>query len=146
MKVTPKSLIEKREILIKEIKKNWERIKLYNSIPKNITRQFDVKVVYDLIKVEALKLVKVKVAIQAINMGLKSMNDLPENNSYESIYILSQLKEQKVKLKQIPTRGDDVILSKKFIESEIAKLDLEIDKIETELEKYNSSAEFDISA
>lgn len=143
-KFTPKELIGQREELISNIKKNWDRIKLYNGVEKGFQRPYDIKAVYKSIIEESLKLIKIKVAIQAINMGLKSMSDLPENNVYAQIFLLSQLKEQKVKLKLTPLKGEDVIFTRKAIEIEVNRIDLQISKIEDELEKFNSNVTFEL--
>ena len=76
VKTTPKELIAKRENLISNIKKNWDRIKAFNVIDKGSTRPYEVKEVYKLIAIDSLQLVKTKVAIQAINMGMKKLSDI----------------------------------------------------------------------
>jgi hypothetical protein len=143
-KFTPKELIGQREELISNIKKNWDRIKLFNGVEKGFERPYDVKAVYKTIIDDSLKLIKIKVAIQAINMGLKSMSELPKENVYSQIFLLSQLKEQKVKLKLVPLKGEDIIFTRKAIESEVNKIDLEISKIESELESFNSNTVFEL--
>jgi len=142
VKTTPKELIAKRENLISNIKKNWDRIKAFNTIDKDSTRPYDVKEVYKMIAVDSLRLVKTKVAIQAINMGMKKLSDMPKDNMYELIYMLQQLKEQRVKINMIPTKGDDVVITKVFVDTENKKLNAEIARIEDELEKRNTQIQF----
>lgn len=142
--ITPKELIVRRESLINDIKQDWKRINLYNDADKNFKHSFDVKAIYAQIGKKAIELVKIKVALQAINMGLKSMKELSNSNVYTSIFMLSQLKEQKVKLNLIPTRTDNAVITKKQISEENRKLDAAIAKIEMELEKYNSETEFEL--
>lgn len=142
VKTTPKELIAKRENLISNIKKNWDRIKAFNTIDKDSTRPYDVKEVYKMIAVDSLQLVKTKVAIQAINMGMKKLSDMPKDNMYELIYMLQQLKEQRVKINMIPTKGDDVVITKVFVDTENKKLNAEIARIEDELEKRNTQIQF----
>lgn len=142
VKTTPKELIAKRENLISNIKKNWDRIKAFNAIDKDSTRPYDVKEVYKMIAVDSLQLVKTKVAIQAINMGMKKLSDMPKDNMYELIYMLQQLKEQRVKINMIPTKGDDVVITKVFVDTENKKLNTEIARIEDELEKRNTQIQF----
>lgn len=141
---TPKELIVRRESLINDIKQDWKRINLYNDADKNFKHSFDVKAIYTQIGKKAIELVKIKVALQAINMGLKSMKELSNSNVYTSIFMLSQLKEQKVKLNLIPARTDNAVITKKQISEENRKLDTAIAKIEMELEKYNSETEFEL--
>lgn len=142
VKVTPKELIAKRENYISNIKKNWDRIKAFNAVDKGFERPYDVKAVYKAIAVDSIELVKTKVAIQAVNMGLTSLSDLPKDNMYELIYMLQQLKEQRVKLGLTPTKGDDVVITKAFIDAETKKLNTEIAKIEDQLEKRNLEIKF----
>ena len=142
VKTTPKELIAKRENLISNIKKNWDRIKAFNVIDKGSTRPYEVKEIYKLIAIDSLQLVKTKVAIQAINMGMKKLSDMPKDNMYELIYMLQQLKEQRVKINMIPTKGDDVVITKVFTDAENKKLNAEIARIEDELEKRNTQIQF----
>jgi len=144
VKVTPKELIAKRESLIADIKKNWDRIKLFNSVEKGFVRNFDVKKIYEKIIEDSQSLITIKVAIQAVNMGLTSVNEIKTNNVYVQVYLLSQLKEQLVKLAKLPTKGDDVILTKQFIQKETKSIETEIAKIEDELEKFNSSKKINL--
>lgn len=141
VKVTPKELIAKRENLISDIKKNWDRIKVFNTTPKGVESHYDVKEVYKLIAKDSADLVKTKVAIQAINMGLKNLSELSEDNLYSLIYTLQQLKEQRIKLNLVPTSADSAI-SRAFIQAELKKLDTEIAKIGIELEERNSNINF----
>jgi transcription initiation factor IIF auxiliary subunit len=142
VKLTPKDLISKRERLISDIKRNWSRIKAFNAVDKGQTRDYDMNAVYKSIITDSIELVKVKVAIQAINMGLSKMSDLPKDNLYTQIYMLQQLKEQKTKLLMTPYKGEDIVFSKQFIQSEAKKIDIEISKIEDQLEKRNSEISF----
>ncbi len=142
--VTPKELIIKRESLIDEIKQNWKRIQLYNDADKDFKHSFDIKAIYEEIKKQSIALVKIKVGLQAINMGLKSMEELSNENVYVSIFMLSQLKEQKVKLNMIPAKSENAVITKEVIREENTKLDADIARIELELEKYNTETKFEL--
>ncbi len=144
VKLTPKDLISKRESLISDIKRNWSRIKAFNVVNKGQTRDYDMNAVYKSIISDSIELIKAKVAIQAVNMGLSKMSDLPKDNLYTQIYTLQQLKEQKTKLLMTPYKGEDVVFSKQFIQLETKKIDMEISKIEDQLEKRNSEISFAI--
>lgn len=139
---TPTALIAKRQNYITNIKKNWDRIKAFNVVSKGEVRPYDIKEVYKQIASESMELVKVKVAIQAINMGLKKLSDMPKDSMYSFIYMLQQLKEQKTKLCMTPTRGEDVVITKAFIDTESKKLETEIARIEAELAKRNNQINF----
>ena len=140
--ITPNSLIQKRENLIAEIKKSWSIISLNNVFPNGTTNKFDLAVVYKQINDNEQELIKTKVAMQAINMGFKKLSDIPEGNSYFSIFLLSQVKERMVKLKMIPTKkeeGESVSFTRQFIDTEIKKLELAKIDIEKELVTFNTT-------
>lgn len=138
----PAELINKRESLINSIKTNWSRIELFNAGTKGVTRDFDVIALYEQIKKDSIELVKTKVAIQAINMGLKSLEELPENSLYPAIYMLQQIKEQKVKLLRVKTSGSDVIITRKKQEQLLKELDIESVKLADTIDKFNKENDF----
>lgn len=138
----PAELISKRESLINSIKTNWNRIELFNTVTKGVTRDFDIIALYEQIKKDSIELVKTKVAIQAINMGLKSLEELPENSLYPAIYMLQQIKEQKVKLLRVKTSGSDVIITRKKQEQLLKELDIESVKLADTIDKFNKENDF----
>ena len=138
----PAELISKRESLINSIKTNWNRIELFNAGTKGVTRDFEVIALYEQIKKDSIELVKTKVAIQAINMGLKSLEELPENSLYPAIYMLQQIKEQKVKLLRVKTSGSDVIITRKKQEQLLKELDIESVKLADTIDKFNKENDF----
>lgn len=138
----PAELISKRESLINSIKTNWNRIELFNAGTKGVTRDFDIIALYEQIKKDSIELVKTKVAIQAINMGLKSLDELPENSLYPAIYMLQQIKEQKVKLLRVKTSGSDVIITRKKQEQLLKELDIESVKLADTIDKFNKENDF----
>ena len=81
-------------------------------------------------------------AIQAINMGLKSLDELPENSLYPAIYMLQQIKEQKVKLLRVKTSGSDVIITRKKQEQLLKELDIESVKLADTIDKFNKENDF----
>lgn len=143
-KTTPKELIVLRKQYISDIKKGWDQLRSFNSVEKKFKRPFDLKSVYKKIIEDSLSLVKVKVAIQAANMGFTNTNQLPKNSPYPSIFILSQLKEQKVKLNMLPTKGQNTYFTKNLIKKETDNIDKEIAKIETQLEEFNKNSFFEL--
>lgn len=139
-------IIEKRESLISEIKVNWIRIYQGNLSPQSSS--FDINALYKKILMDSVELVRVKIAIQAVNMGLKKVDDLPEGSLYPTIYTLQQLKEQRVKLvglKKLDLKKDGVI-SRSKIDSHIRDLDIEIQKHMDFIKEFNDSADFDLAA
>ena len=142
---TAAQLIEKRETAIADIKKYWGIIYAQNVFKKSITRDFDIITTYKKVSETELNLIKVKMAIQAINMGLSSMDEMKKDNLYFQIFYLQQLKERKVKLQKLPIKpnaSEDVKLNVKFVEKEIAKVDNAIKTTEDEIKKHNLAKKF----
>ncbi len=144
MKAT--NLIKKRESLISEIKENWSKINMFNSIEPNAKRLFDIDKLYEQIIKDSNELIQVKVAIQAVNMGLKKMSDLPEDSIYPIIYSLQQLKEQKVKLMSLNTKGDDVVITKSKAALYVKDIEEEMKRLQVHIDEFNLETEFDIAA
>ena len=142
----PTELIKRRNGLCESIKKNWLRIALNNVVPEGKVRNYDVEALYKVIIEESALLIAIKVAIQAVNMGLSKVKDLPENSLYPIIYSLQQLKEQKVKLLGVPTDKPNAVFSKAKIAELVRELDVEIDSLSKAIEEYNNNTEFDIAA
>lgn len=144
-KYTPNGLISKREGLISDIKDLWFKLSKNNVIANGSKQPFDLNAIYKQIGQKELDLVKTKLAIQAINMGFKTLDALPENNVYTQIYLLQQLKEHKVKLEKVPTRkneNESVVFTKGFIDTKIKKVSGDIEKIQEEINKFNNNVEF----
>lgn len=134
-------LITKRESLTSDIKKNWERIYSYNQIEKTKSH-YDVNALMKKIILDSIELVKVKVGIQAANMGLKKIEDLPEDCIYPTIFQLQQLKEQKVKLIGLKKYTVNGIISKKKIDSDLNEINIEIDKLSSMINDFNKDTDF----
>lgn len=155
-KHTSLSLQSFRDKLIKDIKNNWRRIYLFNTIePDNgEIRNFNLDEVYkEIIKFEN-KLIKVKCGIQFMNMlslakrfgfTLQNYND---NTPHETIFKLQQLKERLQKLEQLPTSSKsktaDIALNKTFVDKEIKILLNEIAKCSSQLDSFNKDLELEI--
>ena len=138
-----KDIINLRNTLTTAISKNWTRIYLENVVKKGETRNYDMKAVYNEIIKDGIKVVKAKLAQAAMNLGFKNLESLPESNMYGKIYMLSQLKEQRVKLVKIPTKGGSAEITKKFIDNEVKSIDMRIVEIEEFLEKQNEELDFE---
>ena len=146
MKTTnAKTIITNRDNLSKGIKKDWERIKSENSVAEGVIRDYDVMELYESIIKSEAEMVALKLASQAINLGFKSISEMPENTNFSRITALSQLKERKIQLTKIPVKGPNVIMTGKFIKNEIEALDKQILLIEKEIEKFNSEHEFTLA-
>lgn len=158
MKKTSKYYIEKRDKLSKKITGNWHKILTYNLIPKTLDRTYDIKALFEEIKSSANQRVQTKMAIQAINMGIKTMKDFPKDNNYINIYWLSELKEIKTKLEEVQRRatiapskkkkaGSKITVSEVFsyvyITNLLKNIDNKIVAFENKRNEFNEKAEFD---
>lgn len=138
-------LIEEREIAIADIKKYWGIIASENILPKDAKPNFNVKEVYKKVSETELNLIKLKMAIQAINMGLSSMDEMKKDNLYFQIYFLQQLKERKIKLEKLktnPQAGHNVALTKDFVKDELTKVIKSIKTVEEEIKNHNLAKKF----
>lgn len=142
----PDELIKRRNDLVEEIKTNWNRIYLNNVVPEGKDRHYDVENLYKKIVDDSLLLIGIKIAVQAVNMGLKSIDELPSSSLYPTIYSLQQLKEQKIKLLGMPTDKPNAIFTKEKINELVRDISVEIDNLESMIDVFNSSSEFDIAA
>lgn len=155
-KYTSLSLQSLRDKLIKDIKSNWRKIYLFNTIEpsKGEVRNFNLDEVYkEIIKFEN-KLIKVKCGIQFMNMlslakrfgfTLQNYND---NTPHETIFKLQQLKERLQKLEQLPVENKsktaDIALNKSFIDKEVKLLLSEASKCGDQLDLFNKKLEIEI--
>jgi hypothetical protein len=137
---TAKELIQTRESLINNIKKNWDRIRIENVVEAGQTRNYNVQALYKSIINDSLALVEAKLDIQLVNIGFKKREEMPASCIYPQIYSLQQLKEQKTKLNLIPTKGA-AVLTASFVEEETKVLDSQILALESHLENHNNSWE-----
>lgn len=146
--ITPDKLVEQRDNLTKEIKDYWFKTISQNIIRKGEKPKFDSKEMYRIVRAKEAQLIKTKMYIQAINMGLKSFSEMKEDNIYQQIFLLSQLKEHLIRLKRVPTRknsDETVILTEKFIKRQISEVESDINKIQNMIADYNKKTEFKIN-
>ncbi len=144
----PSQLIAKKESLVKEIRAYWGIINSNNVIEKGVKQKYDLQRTYTELNRMENDLIEIKLAIQAINMGLSKMSELSENNLYSQIYLMQQLKEHKVKLGMIPTKKSDnetVVLTANFIKNEMESIDKSVQEIQTYIDNFNSKTKFKFS-
>lgn len=126
---------------IKIMKKNWDIIRQFNIYDKGRKPDFDLKKIYESnLKLEK-EIVELKLDSLAFNLGLKSRDELPKNNAYTTIYILSQLKSKRDNLKTIKANKDkdqEVVFDYKTIREEINRISKEILRLENELTLFNN--------
>lgn len=138
-------LIVKREAAIADIKKYWAFIHSDNVMEKGAKPDFNIKEIYKKVSETELNLIKIKIAIQAINMGLSSMEEMKGDNLYFQIYLLQQLKERKVKLEKLKTNHTSTqiaVLPATFTKLEIERVAKDIKAVEEEIKKHNLTKKF----
>ena len=138
--IKPSDLIRERDSLVKKIKNNWAKMSLANT-EKDV--KLSPKSIFKTIEEDSMKLIKVKIAIQAINLGIKSLKDLPENNLYGSIYMMQQQKETRTKLSLLPVNSESE-MTEEDVKKIIAKLDKEIKTLSILIDEYNNFVEFEM--
>ena len=157
--ITSKYIINRRKELSNDITKYWNIIKNENVIPKDGKRNYDLKALLTKIEEMADERTLLKLYLQCINMGYKKFSELPETNNYLAIYTLSEKTEQMFHLSKIRTIDQKLKRSKgkknlntteeltsAFINTKINKLQLEVNKLQKDIEDFNNSATLDIES
>jgi len=157
--ITPKYAKNRRDELSKDITKYWTIIKNENIISKETIRNYDLKVLLTKIQEMAEERILMKLYLQCINMGYKKFSDLPAENNYYTIFSLSEKQEQLFHLGKIKTidpkikraKGKKALkiteeLTSAYITSLKNKLQLDINKLNKDLEDFNDKAELDIES
>lgn len=96
----PNKLIQKRIEIENQINRYWNIIEKENVIPKNQTRNYNLKNIIALFKGLYDNLVDVKLRIQCANLGMK-YKDLPKNANIINVYRYSALADYKKRLTMI---------------------------------------------
>lgn len=157
--ITSKYIITKRKELSNEITKYWNIIKNENVIPKGATRNFDLKKLLEKIQEMADERILLKLYLQCINMGYKKFSELPATNNYLAIFTLCEKQEQLFHLSKIKTidpklkrakgkkglnNSEELTLA--YISTLKNKLQLEINKLNKDIEDFNESAILNIES
>lgn len=157
--ITSKYAKNRRDELSKDITKYWTIIKNENIISKETIRNYDLKVLLTKIQEIAEERILMKLYLQCINMGYKKFSDLPAENNYYTIFSLSEKQEQLFHLGKIKTidpkikraKGKKNLniseeLTSAYISNIKNKLQIEINKLNKDLEDFNDKAELDIES
>ncbi|QWM91072.1 hypothetical protein OJM13_gp55 [uncultured phage cr82_1] len=157
--ITSKYAKNRRDELSKDITKYWTIIKNENIISKETIRNYDLKVLLTKIQEMAEERILMKLYLQCINMGYKKFSDLPAENNYYTIFSLSEKQEQLFHLGKIKTidpkikraKGKKNLniseeLTSAYISNIKNKLQIEINKLNKDLEDFNDKAELDIES
>lgn len=153
-----KNFIEERNNISYQLKQYWDIIYAENVVNKNYMRKYDLKVLFEEIKMLAEKRALIKLKLLAINMGLKKLSDLPKDCNQLDIFRLCELKEIRNKISSNSFRTLNPVLKAKkgkknlnrteiftsnWKFAHIKKLDLQIIELNNKLEKFNNETEFD---
>lgn len=157
--ITYKYAKNRRDELSKDITKYWTIIKNENIISKGTIRNYDLKVLLTKIQEMAEERILMKLYLQCINMGYKKFSDLPAENNYYTIFSLSEKQEQLFHLGKIKTidpkikraKGKKNLniseeLTSAYISNIKNKLQIEINKLNKDLEDFNDKTELDIES
>lgn len=157
--ITSKYAKDRRDTLSKEITKYWTIIKNENIISKQTVRNYDLKAVLSKIQEMAEERILMKLYLQCINMGYKNFSELPTENNYYTIFTLSEKQEQLFHLGKIKTidpkikraKGKKALkvteeLTSAYISNMKNKIQLEINKLNKDLEDFNEKAELNIES
>lgn len=157
--ITSKYAKNRRDELSKDITKYWTIIKNENIISKETIRNYELKVLLTKIQEMAEERILMKLYLQCINMGYKKFSDLPAENNYYTIFSLSEKQEQLFHLGKIKTidpkikraKGKKNLniseeLTSAYISNIKNKLQIEINKLNKDLEDFNDKAELDIES
>ena len=157
--ITSKYAKNRRDELSKDITKYWTIIKNENIISKETIRNYDLKVLLTKIQEMAEERILMKLYLQCINMGYKKFSDLPAENNYYTIFSLSEKQEQLFHLGKIKTidpkikraKGKKNLniseeLTSAYISNIKNMLQIEINKLNKDLEDFNDKAELDIES
>ena len=156
MKSKATKIIETRDNYSKEINKYWGIINVENIVKRGYTRQYDLKQLYTEIQNIAEKRVQSKLKALCLNMGFTKFSELPADCIQISIFRLSELQEQKVRLGKIKTLSPKLKASKgkknlnktealtsDWIKARIKDLDLQILELKKKISDFNEQNELE---
>lgn len=165
MKLNSSKIIEIRKMLDTEINKAWKLIRHENimsmkEIKAGLGSGKDLKALFNSITQMQEKRIKIKGMLMYLNMGITTFDyDAFKTTNNYSIFSACEAKEAIAQLKMIPTinptekakKGKSNMtkkesLSSAFIASKLKTLQLEANKYDAEMEKFNSNTDIDISA
>lgn len=159
MKSKATKIIETRDRLSNDITKYWNIIHVENVVNRNYKRHYDLKQVFATVQELAEQRVMAKLKALCLNMGFKHFSDLPADCIQISIFRLSELQEQKVRLSKVKTISPKLkaakgkknlnkteALTSDWIKARIKELDLQIIEIKQKIADFNENNELEEDA
>lgn len=164
--IKPKTLVEERDRLTKQISQYWKIIATENIVKKRalktgFARNYDLKAILAELPGLYDKLVTTKLRIQCINMGIK-FADLPEDANVINIYKLSALNEYYVKLQETKNKytinpkvkqkkGKKALtiteeITSQYLDQLINKCIIPLNALRKKIEDFNNNTEVDEAA
>lgn len=159
MKLKSNNIIATRNTLSKDITHYWLILRRENVIYNSQVRNYDLHVIYNKILQKSEYRIKIKMFIQAINMGYTDFTEFAKDTNYETLFTLSEKNEQLVQLGLL----EDNILSIKnpkgskskspktteiFTLTKIRavkkKLTIEINALNKKIEEFNLNTELTV--
>lgn len=167
MKLTSKDIIAQRDNICKTKTKYWRIIKAENVMTKKAKAAgmgsgFDLKALHNQILQMSDKLVKIKLMLNAINNGITKFNfEEAKKTHYYTIYLACEKKEQLAQWDEILTKhtinpatkakagvkgtGKIEIFTSAKIASIKKNLQLEINKLDADIAKFNDNTTLEIT-
>lgn len=153
-----KNIIDARKQLCTDITKYWSIIRTENIISKKakeakLGSNYDLKSVLNTINQLAEKRVKIKLLLQAINMGITNYSEFKTNTNYENIYKLNEANEAFTQISLIETikpqfkaqKGEDSTFVETFSfakkQALLKDLTLKINNLNKKIKEFNDNTE-----
>lgn len=159
MKSKATKIIATRDRLSNDITKYWNIIYVENVVNRNYKRNYDLKELFAQIRSMAEQRAMAKLKVLCLNMGFKKFSDLPADCIQISIFKLSELQEQKVRLGKIRTLDPKMktakgkknlkkteVLTSDWVKARIKEIDLQIIELKKKIEDFNENTELEEDA
>lgn len=159
MKSKATKIIATRDRLSNDITKYWNIIYVENVVNRNYKRNYDLKELFAQIQSMAEQRAMTKLKALCLNIGFKKFSDLPTDCIQISIFKLSELQEQKVRLGKIRTLDPKMktakgkknlkkteVLTSDWIKARIKEIDLQIIELKKKIEDFNENTELEEDA
>jgi hypothetical protein len=159
MKSKATKIIATRDRLSNDITKYWNIIYVENVVNRNYKRNYDLKELFAQIQSMAEQRAIAKLKALCLNMGFKKFSDLPTDCIQISIFKLSELQEQKIRLGKIRTLDPKMktakgkknlkkteVLTSDWVKARIKEIDLQIIELKKKIEDFNENTELEEDA
>lgn len=158
--VSGTELLDTIKTLNNDTKKYWHIIQSENVLHKreDVMRTYDLKQVYNKLWDIAEERILTKLDSLCLDLGFTSRSQLPETNLYPTIYRWSELRGMQIQLLKLQTIDPRMIqkygksklnktehLSHGFVQEQLKKIQLEMNKLDQKMNEFNAVPKFDRS-